>query len=313
MKHKLSRLAILFAAVFFIFLPAWADAQPMVIRTETGTVMLAKPATRIVVLEFSLLDDLLQLGIKPVGLASSRADEGTNPPFLLSQIQGITDVGTRQQPNLEKIISLRPDLIIADKTMQSEIYPLLTKIAPTLMLNGLLGDIDIQINNLQILAQATKTQNKVAALSKRLRDQYAAAKKIGTAHPARVIIGYVSNAGQFQALTANALTSKILNDFAHPNVITVSRKEQSTPVPLETLLAQDPDSIVVLLTDGDLNPYRALIRNPLWQTLRAVKMKRVYFMDRDLWAKNHGMLATELMLKQAVDTQFLTNQPNTAL
>jgi iron complex transport system substrate-binding protein len=274
----------------------------------------AKPALkRIVVLEFSLLDDLLQLGIKPVGIASSRADEGTNPPFLLPQIKDIEDVGTRQQPNLEKIMALHPDLIVADITMQKKIYPLLKRIAPTLMLNGLSGNIDTQEQNLRILAEATHTQDNVDTLIKNLRKRYAAAKKTGTEHPASVMIGYANNAGQFQVLTANALTSRILKELGHPNLITIYREEQSAPVPIETILANNPDSIIVLLTDGNMTPYHALIRHPLWNEIRAVKTQHIYFMDRDLWAKNHGILATELMLKEAEETGFLTNKPNTAL
>lgn len=301
------RIIMLFALLFVLANPAFSAIS---IKTANDTVTLTKPAARIVVLEFSLLDDLLQLGVKPIGLASSRVDEGTNPPFLMPEINDITDVGTRQQPNLEKIMSLKPDLIVADTTMQSEIYPLLKQIAPTIMLNGLLGSPEVQIENLKALSAATGTQDKVAALSKRMLDKYAAAKKIGTQHPATVIIGYANNAGQFQALTANALTSQILADFAHPNLMTISREEQSSPIPLETILAKNPDSIVILLTNGNRLPYEALIKKPLWKQLRAVKNKQVYFMDRDIWAKNHGVLATELLLQQAEETGFLTNQPN---
>lgn len=296
-----------------LLLPTLALAQPIVSQITDSQPLLTKPAKRIVVLEFSLLDDLLQLGVKPIGLASSRVDEGTNPPFLMPEINDIIDVGTRQQPNLEKIMSLKPDLIVADTTLQAEIYPLLKQIAPTIMLNGLLGDPNVQIQNLKILSQATGTQDKVDALSERLLVKYAAAKKMGIAHPASVIIGYANNAGQFQALTANALTSKILKDFAHPNLITVSREEQSTPIPVETLLALNPDSIIVLLTNGNPNPYYALIKKPLWKQLSAVKNKRIYFMDRDIWAKNHGVLATELLLKEAEETGFLSNRVNTRL
>lgn len=268
------------------------------------------PAKRIVVLEFSLLDDLLQLGVRPVGIASSRADEGTNPPFLLSQIQNIPDVGTRQQPNLEKIIALHPDLIVADTTMHADLYPLLKQIAPTLMLNGLLGSPDEQLKNIEVLAQATNQKTHVLGLKEKLQQAYTQAQKIGQQHPATVIIGYVSNAGEFQAITANALISTILKDFSHPNLITVFRKEQSVPLPIETIYSKNPDQIIILLTDGNKEPYERLIKNPLWSEITAVKAKHVYFMDRDLWAKNHGVLATQLMLKQAKQSGFLNNQSN---
>lgn len=309
----MSKLKIIILFSLTMMFTTIAHAEPIILQTQYNTVLLPKPAKRIVVLEFSLLDDLLQLGVTPIGFASSRTDEGTNPPFLLSKLDNVIDVGTRQQPNFEKIISLHPDLIVADTTMQREIYPLLKQIAPTLMLNGLLGDLNTQEKNLQILAQATGTEDKTDTLVKQLKTSYVKAKKIAAQHPATVIIGYANNAGQFQALTANALTSQILQEFSHSNLITVSREEQSTPIPVETILAKNPDKIVVLLTNGNLDPYRALTQHPLWKELRAVKTQHVYFMDRDIWAKNHGILATELLLKEAQQTGFLTNQPNNKL
>jgi len=301
------------AILSVLFFSCVSYAAPVAVKTDRDILILENPAKRIVVLEFSLLDDLLQLGVKPIGLASSQVDEGTNPPFLMPTINKITDVGTRQQPNLEKIMSLHPDLIVADTTFQGKIYPLLAKIAPTLLLNGLLGDYKTQIENLKILADATGSKNKVEGLSKRLLDKYESAKKIGIKHPATVIIGYANNVGQFQALTANALTSKILKDFAHPNMITISREEQSTPIPLEAILAQNPDNIIILLTNGNRAPYEILTKKPLWKQIRAVKNRRVYFMDRDIWAKNHGVLATHLLLNEAIETGFLTNRPNISL
>lgn len=307
----LSSILILLLFSASVLLPSTlmaANAKPITLKFNHESMILPAPAQRIVVLEFSLLDDLLQLGVKPIAIATSRIDEGTNPPFLLDQIKNMTDVGIRQQPNLEKIKILHPDLIVADVTMHSHLLPLLKQIAPTLLLNGLQGDPHTQINNLRILAEATNTQNKVARLSAQLMTAYARAKKLAAGTHERIMIGYISNAGQFQALTANALTSKILRDFGRDNVVTVSRKEQSTPLPIETMLAQDPDSIIILLTDGDLTPFQTLSKqNPLWKELRAVKTKHIYFMDRDIWAKNHGFLATKLLLKEAEKTGFLTH------
>jgi hypothetical protein len=36
-------------------------------------------------------------------------------------------------------------------------------------------------------------------------------------------------------------------------------------------------------------------------------------MDRDIWAKNHGVLATKLLIRDAKESGFLTNQPNHTL
>jgi len=210
-------------------------------------------------------------------------------------------------------MQLKPDLIVADITMQKDLYPLLKQIAPTIMLNGLLGDLDTQIKNTEILAKATNTLNKIPNLTKELKDQYRKAKQDGAKHKNTVIIGFISSAGKFQALTANALTSEILKDFSHPNLIKVSRKEQATFIPIETLVAMNPSNIIILLTNGDTRPYSKYIKKPLWYKLNAVKTKKIYFMDRDIWAKNHGLLATKLLIDEAYETGFISNKPNNEL
>ena len=263
---------------------------------------------RIVVLEFSLLDDLLALGVTPIGTASSQADEGGDPPYLAAKMANIARVGTRQQPNLEQIMALKPDLIIADTTFQSALYPQLQKIAPTIMLNGLNGDIQIQKANLKILAKLTNTNSQYQAQLKQLNQTMHKAIQLGQAYPGSTLIGFADDKGQFHALTANALASNVLAKLNHPNVITVSRKTQAVMIPVETMITKNPDNIIILLTDGNKQQLAKLQKNPLWQQVPAVKAGHVYLMDRDIWAKSHGILAFNLMLQQALQTGFLSNK-----
>lgn len=264
---------------------------------------------RIVVLEFSLLDDLIALGVTPAGTASSQADEGGDPPYLAAKMANIARVGTRQQPNLEQIMALKPDLIIADTTFQSAIYPQLQQIAPTIMLNGLNGGIETQKANLKTLAKLTNTNLQYQAQLNQLNLTMSEAVKIGQAHPGSTLIGFADDKGQFHALTANALASNVLAKLSHPNVITVSRKTQAVMIPVETMITKNPKNIIVLLTDGNKSQLAKLQKNPLWQQVPAVKSGHVYLMDRDIWAKSHGILAFNLMLQQALQTGFLSNTP----
>lgn len=48
----------------------------------------------------------------------------------------VVDVGTRQEPNLETITGLKPDLIIASSLRSSKNYETLSKIAPTTVFNS---------------------------------------------------------------------------------------------------------------------------------------------------------------------------------
>lgn len=291
------------SALFFFFILGILFISHLQANTITNS------PKRIVVLEFSLFDDLTALGITPVGIASSQADEGGDPPYLAAKMATIARVGTRQQPNLEQIMALKPDLIIADTTFQANIYPELQKIAPTIMLNGLNGNLETQKQNLKILAKLTNTTSQYQQQLNQLNQTMQKAEQLGQQHPGSTLIGFVDDKGQFHALTANALASTILAKLSHPNVITVKRKTQEVIIPVETIIAKNPKNIIVLLTDGQKQQLVKLQQNPLWQQVPAVKAGRVYLMDRDVWAKSHGILAFNILLKQALQSGFLTNTP----
>lgn len=78
-----------------------------------------------VVLELSFLDAVHNLGITPVGIADD------NKKDMIKKLVGssidYTSVGTRSEPNLEVISSLKPDLIIADAERHKNIYKQLKK------------------------------------------------------------------------------------------------------------------------------------------------------------------------------------------
>jgi iron complex transport system substrate-binding protein len=77
----------------------------------------------------------------------------------------------------------------------------------------------------------------------------------------------------------------------------------------EAILEYNPDQIIVLLTEGSTAPYKKLSADPLWADVRANKEHQVYFMDRDIWARSHGIETLEIMYNKAISTGFLTAKP----
>src|SRR5687768_15188777 len=84
---------------------------------------------RVVVLDTGELDSAMTLGVTPVGAVEAIPGEGF--PSYLEETGGIENVGTIEEPNLEKIATLEPDLILSSKLRHEQIYDQLSKIAPT--------------------------------------------------------------------------------------------------------------------------------------------------------------------------------------
>ena len=88
-----------------------------------------------VVIDSPHLDSLVALDVIPVGATESGAAAGF-PDYLPDQLEETESVGETMDPNIEKIASLEPDLIIGAKVRHEEIYEQLSAIAPTVYSEG---------------------------------------------------------------------------------------------------------------------------------------------------------------------------------
>lgn len=296
----------LFAFSCALFIATQTNANiiyPLKVKAENGEVTIKTKPKRIVVLEFGLLDELKLLGVKPVGVGTSDATEGNDPEHLQSFIKTIPSVGTRDEPSLEAIAKLKPDLIIGDYSFIANILPQLNKIAPTILMNGILGNPSEQVKNLKTLAKITDTENKVPAILKQYNKIKAEAEKMAAKTPKKtILIGFVTPSGVFRVLTANAIATPILSELNRKNLITEVDNMHRIDITVEGVISKNPDQIILLLTDGNKAPYEKLSSNPLWKDVRANKNNQIYFMDRNVWAKTHGIEAMEIMYKEAMSS-----------
>ncbi|BBH53134.1 iron-siderophore ABC transporter substrate-binding protein [Fluviispira sanaruensis] len=290
---------------------SYAAQFPLTVKAENGTIILQKKPERIIVLEFGLLDELKLLGIKPVGVGKSDSSEGQDPVYLQEFLKDIPGVGTRDEPSLEAIAKLKPDLILGEVSFISKLGPQLNKIAPTVLLNGILGDTEVQKKNLQILSEITDRESRVSAIVKNHDQIRNNAIAMAQKSPQKkVLIGYITPSGVFRALSSNAIATPILKDLNKINLIQEKSSQHRVEVTVEGIINMNPDQIAILLTDGDLSPYKKLQENPLWKDVRAFKGNQIYFLDRNVWAKTHGIEAMQIKYQEAIESGFLAGIPH---
>lgn len=111
-----------------------AAEETRLVEHAMGTTEVPAAAERVVVLDSPHLDAALSLGVKPVGSVQSDVAAGL-PAYLGDRTEGIEVVGTIEEPNLEAISELDPDLILSAKVRSEEIYDRLSQIAPTVLTN----------------------------------------------------------------------------------------------------------------------------------------------------------------------------------
>lgn len=98
------------------------------------TVELDAPAERVVVLEWAEVEITADLGVMPVGVADIEG-YGTWAGAAVPIDDSVTDVGTRQEPSVDAIAGLNPDLVIMEGDDEA-IIPQLEEFVPVLVTQG---------------------------------------------------------------------------------------------------------------------------------------------------------------------------------
>lgn len=109
--------------------PASAEGERTV-EHAMGTTEVPKEPERVVVLDSSFLDAALALDITPIGATEAQVGAGM-PDYLADELADIEVVGLTNEPNVEAIAALRPDLILGAKVRHEALYERLSEIAPT--------------------------------------------------------------------------------------------------------------------------------------------------------------------------------------
>jgi iron complex transport system substrate-binding protein len=277
-------------------------------RTVNGTLgsmEISGTPKRVVALEFSFVDALAAVGIKPVGIADDNDPARIIAP-LQAKVAGYTSVGTRAAPSLEKIASLHPDLIIADADRHATIYKQLQNIAPTIALDSLKQAYLPGLHAAIVVGQAV---NKCGAMRVRV-----AQDKAVMARMAKAVKAATKGKGEKRNAMFVVTTNKVFNvhdSLAYtPSLFaalgikaTLQEKQGGNPyqeLTMESLLTANPDILFVAQNPPHPTTDEAFAKSPLWNQLTAVKNHQVYYVNTNLWSKARGVLAGELIAQQAV-------------
>lgn len=104
-----------------------------VVAAINGDIEVTGTPERIVAMEYELVEHLQTVGVEPIG-ASERDSVNIWVPLREPLSDDVVDIGTRDEPDLEAIIGLEPDLILAASPRQDAVIDQLEAIATTVQL-----------------------------------------------------------------------------------------------------------------------------------------------------------------------------------
>lgn len=265
-----------------------------------GEARLEGRSERLVTLYQGATDNALALGLAPVGVVESWLER----PMYRYLRDGLPDdvryLGLETQPDLEAVAGLAPDLIVGARYRHTMAYPLLSRIAPTLIADT---PYDFEAM-LELMGEATGRQARarelLAAWHARVADfRCRVEARLGDAWPQSASV--VSFRGDHVRLYYDSFAWRILErlGFRRPEaqggagwgIKLVSR---------ESLPAMDADVIFAFMRDDPavVELHRDWTAHPLWQNLQAVEQGQVYRVDPVIWNMGAGILAANRLLDE---------------
>ncbi|MCE3551006.1 iron-siderophore ABC transporter substrate-binding protein [Pseudonocardia sp. RS11V-5] len=285
---------------------------PRTVAHFGGTTEIPAAPQRVVVLATGQLDALLALGVTPVG--GTRGDAADLVPAYLAEafperaaaLAAMADLGLRLEPNLESVANARPDLILANEAGAEELYPQLSRIAPTVLTEGTgvnwKQDLLILAHGLGRAEQAQRWLDAYHADAAALGDGLDGG--LGGGVDGRVDGGVASRptvsllrvtADRIRVFGVASFTGSVAEDAGLPRPPSQTFAKTSEDISTEQLARADGGHVFYGVQGGE-GAAPELLGGPLWRSVPAVAEGRATAVDDDVWYLNAGPVAARQVL-----------------
>lgn len=245
---------------------------------------------RVAVLDTGELDIALALGVTPIA-ATTPYQVGRFPQYLPLEGIELHSLGVVQDPDLERLMQLAPDLILGSRLRHGRLYPLLSSIAPTVFTDTV-GTT--WADNLRLYAKALNREKAADELLAHIDQQ---CQRIHTqyemkGHPKISVVRSLQT--HIRLYLPNSFIGSVLErcGLQRPNAQSgpgFARRLRS-PEQIDLL-----DADIILLSEyspkqGSL--VRRWQRTPFWSRLSG----QIYKIDDSYWMLGIGPLAVDRVL-----------------
>lgn len=285
---------------------------PRTVDDAFGSVEIATAPERVVVLDQSLLDASLTLGLEVIGYTTYADPEGPIPA-LYAEAAAIhatdaTWVGDLLAPNLEQIAALRPDMILTSAVRHEAIADQLRAIAPTVMTESAGAGWK---DTLDLVSRAVGREDAAAeALAGYVARATAVGDEIRETHgdPTVSVVRFVDEIRLYQPASFSGV---VLADvgLARPesqqdteDFIRVISQEELALADADVLVytAYDHPDVTAALDD--------ILAGPLWRTLGAVERGDVHEMADARWMSGVGLFGAHAILDDLTEIFSIDEQ-----
>ena len=279
---------------------AAADAGMRTVTDAYGETTIPADPQRIVVLTSGALDNLLALGVKPVGAPYSISVNANFFSYLADRTDGVENTGTVDQPNLETVAKLKPDLIIGQKSDHDAVYADLKRIAPVYMVDmisdkwkdSVLGNADAVNKRAEGERLIAEYEAKIAKFKEDAGDKLSTLT-VSLIRPRADHVRIYTDGSFSGAVAKEAGVTRPANQ--------AGVAEHNVAITEEQIAEMDADLILSFGRETEAEYFENKIKkSPLWATLKAVQNNQVHMLDWEVWLSGQGIQAANLMVDDLI-------------
>lgn len=291
------------------------------IEVFNGKMPLPKSLDNFVVLKNTLIENFTSLGIKPkaVTLASKPTAEtsrysrkyymdGPARVFANGALDGVEVMSTKLANDLERILALKPDFIVAGER-EAQYLDKLQAIAPTYIIPSKFEGTkreDVWIKQYQLIAKLVGKEKEAEANIKAY-DELAAKfrKEVSKEVEGKTALVLQLNPKGFKVRMPDQ-QPQVYRDLGFGVPAGLSKDMESTSVsaengafPIEMIAPFNPDYIFIdIQSEKD---YQALRNTPIWKNLKAVKNGKLMEISHFIWNQSRGPISNTIHLTDAAN------------
>lgn len=237
------------------------------------TLILPRPARRIVSLMASGTESLLELGAAEYLVGRTVYDKA-------AEIEHVQLVGTGLEPNLETLLSLKPDLIVGWAAERRQKLHARLRDANIKVYNLATQDTSDIFKGISDLSRMIGRDTAGVRLLAQIRGELDEVREAVSALERRRVLYVVSLE---PPITANARTyvSQVI-EVAGGDILFPNTKQNWPTVSLEEIAIRDPEYIILPVGEFKMNAIERMRSMNGWKDLKAVRNNNVITIEADL-------------------------------
>ncbi|MDD4321764.1 MAG: ABC transporter substrate-binding protein [Acidaminococcaceae bacterium] len=302
-KFLVMWLILIVCAIYFFMERAAPQIQSeqnvrIVIDSVGREIVIPEHPKRVVILNASNLELYYAAG----GQAIAKPVSSAFDVELQKKIADIPEIGFIHSPNLEKIISLQPDLVIGTNVpFHNALKDALQKAGIPLYINSLSSYEDV-LKTITFYGELANTKDRAIEKRRDIETEYAAVinQVKGKKTPKSLIV--FGSPDSYSMATKKSFSGDLVNRLGGGNIADLNNNfgDSYVPLSMEYITQKDPE-VIFIITMGNsqkvMENFKTNMKeNPIWNDVSAVKNDRIYQLPADLFTVNPGTQVAKAML-----------------